>query len=88
MPMSNSEGESDDESLKPEPDINIIEQGQMLHSVLSDFLKYTDNAGGSLNLCETLLLLKNSIDENTKMQKQLITVILDCNSIKTTITKD
>ena len=79
---------SDSDSNMLDIDNKIVEQGQMLHSILSDFLKYTDNAGESLNLCETILLLKNSIDENTKMQKQLITTLVSTRNNKTTITKD
>lgn len=71
--------------LSMSSDSKMVKQGHMLHSVLTDFLKYTDSTGASLNLCETILLLKNSIDENTKMQKELLNAI---RHNKTTITKD
>ena len=80
--LSDNDSVSD---LSLKPDSNVLEQGQMLHSVLSDFFKYSDGTGESLNLCETLLLLKNSIDENTKMQKQILATVL---ATKTTIMKD
>lgn len=38
----------------------------MLHGVLSNFLEHVDEEGNSINVVEALLLVKNSIDKQSK----------------------
>ncbi len=54
------------------PEQQVVENGRMLHTVFSQFLEYHDTEGSSLNLCEVLLLLKDSIDQNTKIQQDIL----------------
>ena len=73
---SKSDSKIDDEILDLDsesdlPDKQLLDTGRLIHTVLSQFLEYHDSEGSSLNICEVLLLLKDSIDQNTKMQKTM-----------------
>ncbi len=46
-------------------------KAKLFHSVLGSFFYYQDEKGGTLNLCEILLLLKNSLDSNLEIQKEI-----------------
>lgn len=48
--------------------------GTMLNSVLANHFEYVHSDGNALNLAEILLLIKQSIDENTKAIHELVDV--------------
>ncbi len=69
---SDTKKEEDNKSLASDlSEIDNTMYFRELHSVLGNFLYYQDSEGGTLNLCETILLLKESIDQNLKEFKNL-----------------
>ena len=57
--------------------------GQVLDSILSDYLQYTHSDGTTLNIADILLLLKQSLDRNTEVQTQLLQELTKATSAKT-----
>lgn len=58
--------QSDDDNMPmfemPPPDF----AAHMLEGVLSNFFMYTDDEGNTANIADILLMIKTSIDKNTK----------------------
>jgi hypothetical protein len=78
--MSANQSRKPMEPMEPIPDIGNLEMGRIIHAVLSDFFEYRDDTGDKLNLCETLLLIKESIDQNTSVQQKILTRLTNENN--------
>ena len=74
--------ESDIET-EPEPETETekeqYKQARILHSVFTNFFCYTDTDGDTLNLCDSLLLIKASLDQNIEQQKNIVSELKKIN---------
>lgn len=74
-----------DHSSMEEPDVMIPEMsgvepemfGAILSGVLSNYFEYEHDDGSTLNVVDTLLLIRQSINDNTDALKNLTNVLAD-----------
>jgi hypothetical protein len=80
---SNADANSDTSSLQEEPmptDMMFDEPemfGGMLNGILGNYFEYEHGDGNRLNLADILLLIRQSVNENTEAIKSLTSVVKD-----------
>jgi hypothetical protein len=79
-PTIDTEQESDNSSLGLEHEqytdpSSMLDGHEILSCVFSNYFEYQHNDGTTLNIADALLLIRQSINENTVVLKELTTAV-------------